>query len=71
MGKGYSLITLTIKRGEFLMKPRIINMKLNKTQFRQNIYVSLGDKHILLMGEILPSSAREHTNHSRRTANAD
>lgn len=70
MGKGYSLIALTIKRDEFLMKARIINMKLTILN-SDKIYVSLGDKHILLMGEILPSSAREHTNHSRLTANAD
>lgn len=42
MGKGYLLITLTIKRCEFLMKARIINMRWNKTKLGPNICVILG-----------------------------
>lgn len=37
MGKGYSLITLTIKRGEILMKAIIIYMRRNKTKLRQSM----------------------------------
>lgn len=65
MGKGYSSITLTIKGCEFLMKVRLINMRLNKTKCGQNL--SLWDKRILLMSMILPSSARKHSNLSRVT----
>lgn len=36
VGKGYLFISLTIKRCEFLLKARIINMSLNKTELGQN-----------------------------------